>query len=73
MLKNRMKKLLRMYVYIRAYCRVMIWGFCPHCNSSAPLLYDCPVCNYDTKNPFIMSKRKELWGKWKIMNKWQRT
>jgi len=22
------------------------WGFCPHCNSDAPELYDCPVCEY---------------------------
>lgn len=22
-------------------------GFCPYCNSDAPLLYKCPVCFYD--------------------------
>lgn len=23
-----------------------MFGFCPECNSSAPYLYDCPVCEY---------------------------
>ena len=24
----------------------LLWGFCPYCNSDAPVLYNCPVCHY---------------------------
>lgn len=30
--------------YLKALYRVML-GFCPLCNSDAPELYDCPICN----------------------------
>lgn len=25
----------------------LVFGFCPLCDSSAPELYDCPVCEYN--------------------------
>ena len=25
----------------------LLFGFCPLCDSSAPKLYDCPVCEYN--------------------------
>jgi len=31
---------------IRGRIRLWIWGLCPKCNSDAPELYDCPVCEY---------------------------
>lgn len=51
-----------------AWIRIMIWGFCPACNSDAPELYDCPCCNYATGSPFKRSQRKHLWNKWKYLN-----
>lgn len=39
----------------------MLLGFCPCCNSSAPELYDCAVCNfYHGKFP-PSSATKRLW------------
>lgn len=34
-----------LYLKLRAKYRVL-FGFCPKCNSDAPELYDCSVCNY---------------------------
>lgn len=51
-----------------AWIRIMIWGFCPACNSDAPELYDCPCCNYATGSPFKRSVRKYLWNKWKYLD-----
>jgi hypothetical protein len=48
-----------------AFMRIWVWGFCPYCNSDAPDLYDCPVCNYDTKSPFGFIKRRKYWLKYK--------
>jgi len=27
------------------------WGFCPECNSDAPEMYDCVVCENDNRFP----------------------
>lgn len=62
---------LNLYSVIRrfsAWKRVKICGFCPACNSDAPKLYDCKVCNYDTTSPFNRAKRKEYWNNWKLQN-----
>ena len=38
----------------------MLFGFCPYCNSSAPLLYNCPVCRY--YHGYYPSKvTKQIW------------
>lgn len=51
-----------------AWKRIRVWGFCPACNSDAPKLYDCKVCDYDTKSPFNSTKRKEYWNNWKLQD-----
>ena len=41
----------------------LFFGFCPECNSSAPLLYECKVCNY-YNGIFPPSKNeKKIWLK----------
>jgi hypothetical protein len=50
---------------IIAWIRIFIWGFCPRCNSDAPEMDECPVCEHDTSSPFSIKKRKELWKKHK--------
>lgn len=62
---------LNLYSVIRrfsAWKRIIIWGFCPACNSDAPKLYDCKCCNYSTGSPFKRAKRKQLWNKWKYLD-----
>lgn len=44
----------------------IIWGFCPYCNSDAPVLYDCPICEYDTSSPFNKAKRIYYWSRFKL-------
>ena len=45
----------------------LLHGFCPMCNSDAPELYDCPVCNYYSQasgHKFPPEKEtKEKWWK----------
>lgn len=36
---------------LNGWIRLYIWGLCPHCNHDAPLLYDCPICNYYRRLP----------------------
>jgi len=62
---NRIREWIRYYV---CWNRVIVHGFCPECNSDAPKLYDCPVCNYSTGSPFNRTRRKELWDAWKKLN-----
>lgn len=40
----------------------LLFGFCPQCNSDAPELYACPVCNYN-KTPKI-----SWWAMYKSIN-----
>lgn len=50
------------------------WGFCPACNSDAPLIDNCPVClNYRGKYPpikkvtdFWMSNFRGLRSLWRM-------
>jgi len=58
-------RVIRLIRHYTAWKRVILHGYCPECNSSAPKLYDCPICNYDTHSPFSRERRKELWEKWK--------
>ena len=58
----RVIRLIRRYI---CWKRIMLHGFCPECNSSAPELYNCPICKHDTESPFNTNKRKELWSEWK--------
>ena len=51
-----MKKIL---LKIRGAWR-LLFGFCPMCNSDAPLLYDCYVCKFG-------KRQKNLW--WEIFLK----
>jgi len=48
----------------------LLHGFCPMCNSDAPELYDCPVCNYYSsaggdKWPPSKSTKSNWWNKYK--------
>ena len=45
-----------------------IHGFCPECNSSAPELYECPVCKWDTTSPFSKARRRKYLKKWKKLH-----
>ena len=36
-------------------------GRCPYCNSDAPELYDCPVCEYYTGKWPPDEQTKDLW------------
>ena len=38
----------------------LFFGFCPKCNSSAPDIYHCSICGYDTKYPASKHK-KQIW------------
>jgi hypothetical protein len=42
-----------------------IFGFCPQCNSDAPNIDMCEVCNGDRLSPFGKIKRKKYWEKYK--------
>lgn len=48
---------------IQAYIRCLIWGFCPKCNSSAPEMDNCTVCqNYrETPAPRFI---RDMWWRW---------
>ena len=60
------KKVLKEKLYLlQGYIRIS-FGFCPYCNSDAPLLYDCPVCCYDIGYPFVGKvKCKVYWDRFK--------
>lgn len=49
----------------------LMFGFCPACNSSAPELYGCKVCEYYSTaggKPFPLTKEtKAIW--WERFNK----
>jgi hypothetical protein len=54
--KNDMK-------WIKGLCgkwRLML-GFCPYCNSDAPVLYDCPVCEFYTGSYPPAKNIKQTW------------
>lgn len=60
-----MKRVIKL---INGWVRVFIWGLCPKCNSDAPELYDCKVCNwYRTSDRGMPNKatKKEWWQKFK--------
>ncbi len=42
-MKSKIKWLLAIWLGKRR----MFWGLCPLCNSDAPELYDCPVCEFN--------------------------
>lgn len=48
----------------------MFWGLCPKCNSDAPELYDCNVCNWYTTSKHGMPNKylKRIW--WKRFMAW---
>jgi len=52
-----MKKLNKIIKYIKA---IFQGAFCPRCNSDAPELDNCPVCDNDRCNPFGIKRRLEL-------------
>ncbi|HVF81421.1 MAG TPA: hypothetical protein VM884_05790 [Flavisolibacter sp.] len=37
----------------------LYWNYCPECNSCAPKLHHCEVCNADTKSHYNWSKEVE--------------
>lgn len=52
----------------QSWIRIFVWGVCPACNSDAPKLYNCRVCNWDTSSPFNSEKKKKYWNNWKLLN-----
>lgn len=40
----------------------LYWNYCPECNSCAPKMHQCKVCNADTKSYFVWNK--EIAQKW---------
>jgi len=50
----------------------LFFGFCPKCNSSAPDIYHCSICGYDTKYPASKRKRQEWYEAFKeeVENGW---
>jgi len=64
-----MQRIIKFILTADAYIRIMVWGFCPECNSDAPGLYDCDICSYDTTSPFNKQKRELYWKKWKLNHK----
>jgi len=51
---------------IRGFIRLWIFSFCPQCNSSAPELYDCKVCEWPPPYSFYGDKslKSKAWGKY---------
>jgi len=47
----------------------LLFGFCPACNSDAPELYDCRVCNWYITSEMGMptTETKKIW--WEIFTK----
>lgn len=44
----------------------LLWGFCPECNSDAPDLYECAVCQfYKGHFPPSEAVKQEWWMRWK--------
>jgi len=41
----------------------LLLGFCPKCNSDAPELYDCPVCEFYSGTYPPSKETKEKWKK----------
>jgi hypothetical protein len=39
------------------------FGFCPKCNSDAPELYSCPVCQYNEMPKYLWWEAFLLWRK----------
>lgn len=37
----------------------LYWNYCPECNSCAPKMQGCAVCNADTKSYFVWNKEVE--------------
>ena len=59
-------KFLRWVIKINGKIR-LFWGLCPLCNSDAPLLYDCKVCDsFHLHNRYAFPDY-ELKRKWWIM------
>ena len=56
------KKKLSWWKKLRGRFR-MFWGFCPECNSDAPKMYDCKVCNWYTssQNGMPIKPLKKMW------------
>lgn len=53
---------------VYSWVRIFVYGFCPKCNSDAPELYICEVCNWDSSSPFDKIKKKKYWNRWKLLD-----
>ena len=42
----------------------LLFGFCPACNSDAPELYDCTVCQWYRTSENGMPKKSTKWAWW---------
>lgn len=58
MIERIRKRIRRRMLYYRGLWRFRT-GTCPACNSDAPALYDCPVCDGDST--FIEGAPRALW------------
>jgi len=54
---------------INGWIRLWVWGVCPECNSDAPKLYTCPICEYYKYVPrykTTKSQKKIAWKRFKL-------
>lgn len=56
-MKTRVRKLVPAFIS-------KIFGYCPQCNSDAPEIDNCKVCNNDRESPFPKYKREKYWRKY---------
>lgn len=49
------------YIALLAGKYRLFWGLCPWCNSDAPRLYDCPICEYYHGKFPPDKKIKDVW------------
>jgi hypothetical protein len=65
---NFFKNIYRHIKIINGWLRLNLWHVCPYCNHDAPLLYDCPVCEYYKNLPRYMddqtqNHKRKTWNK----------
>lgn len=57
------------YIALLAGKYRLFWGLCPWCNSDAPHLYDCPICEYyNGKYPPPKELKNKWWKRFKEHN-----
>jgi len=76
MLVKNAKPLKLFFVKLRSRWRVLL-GFCPMCNSDAPAVYNCPLCEgwQTTTNGMPDSETRKTWlsNHYQVLNSMVRT